>query len=72
MAPICSRTSFWISLKRASEGIAEEGWSAVERVRKAKGRWPFRASGTPTTAHSATEACEEMACSMEPREGLIS
>ena len=33
---------------------------------KAKGRWPFRASGTPTTQHSAMVGWEEMACSMDP------
>ena len=66
MAPIWVRTSFCTSLKRASEGMAEVGWSGVERVTNAKGRWPLRASGMPTTQHSAMEGWEEMACSMEP------
>ena len=47
-------------------GMAEKGWVGVERVMNAKGRWPLRASGMPTTAHSAMEGWEEMACSMEP------
>ena len=66
MAPIWVRTSFWTSPKSSSEGTAEGGWSAVDRVTKAKGRWPFRASGMPTTQHSAIVGWEEMACSMEP------
>jgi hypothetical protein len=35
-------------------------------VTKAKGRWPFRASGIPTTQHSVMSGCVEMACSIEP------
>lgn len=66
MAPIWVRTSFWTSPKSWSEGTAESGWSAVESVTNANGRWPFRASGMPTTQHSAIVGCEEMACSMEP------
>ena len=69
MAPICSRTRAWISAVRAGEGMADGGWVGVERVMNAKGRWPFRASGMPTTAHSAMEGWEEMACSMEPARG---
>ena len=33
---------------------------------KAKGRWPFNASGIPTTAASAMEGCEVTACSIAP------
>ena len=66
MAPICSLTEACTCLRSSSEGIAEEGWSAVERVAKAKGRWPFRASGMPTTQHSAMSGFEDMACSMDP------
>jgi hypothetical protein len=33
---------------------------------KAKGREPLRLSGMPTTAASAMEGCEVMACSMAP------
>jgi hypothetical protein len=66
MAPICVRTSFCTSAKSWSEGIAEGGWSAVERVTKANGRWPLSASGTPTTQHSAMVGWEEIACSMDP------
>lgn len=68
IAPICSLTSDWTSLNRDGEGIADPGCEGVERVMKAKGSWPFRASGMPTTQHSATMGCEEMACSMEPVE----
>lgn len=32
----------------------------------AKGRWPLRVSGIPTTQHSAMEGWVEMACSIEP------
>lgn len=46
--------------------MAEGGWVGVERVMKAKGRWPLRASGMPTTQHSAMVGWDEMACSMEP------
>lgn len=46
--------------------MADEGWVGFERVMKAKGRWPLRASGMPTTQHSAMVGWEEMACSMEP------
>jgi hypothetical protein len=66
MAPIWVRTNFWTSLKSWSEGMAEVGWSGVERVTKANGRWPLSASGTPTTQHSAMMGWEEMACSIEP------
>ena len=66
MAPICVRTSFCISLKSSSEGTADVGCSAVERVTKAKGRWPFSASGMPTTQHSAMVGWDDIACSMEP------
>ena len=46
-----------------------KGFGAVEEiVMKAKGRWPLRASGMPTTQHSATAGCENMTCSMDPRE----
>jgi hypothetical protein len=67
MAPICVRTSFCTSPKSLSEGMADVGWSDVDSVTNAKGRWPFRASGIPTTQHSATVGWDEMACSMEPR-----
>ncbi len=50
-----------------SDGTADVGWSGVERVTKAKGRCPFKASGMPTTQHSAITGCEEIACSIEPR-----
>lgn len=46
--------------------MADEGWSGVERVTKANGRWPFSASGIPTTQHSAMVGWEEIACSIEP------
>jgi hypothetical protein len=46
--------------------MAEVGWSGVDKVTKANGRWPLRASGMPTTQHSAIIGWEEMACSMEP------
>lgn len=46
--------------------MAEVGWSGVDRVMNAKGRWPFRASGMPITQHSAIRGCEEMACSIDP------
>ena len=51
---------------RPGEGMGEVGCVAVLRVMKAKGRWPFKASGMPTTQHSAMVGWEEMACSMEP------
>jgi len=35
-------------------------------VTNANGRWPLSASGIPTTQHSATRGCEEMACSIDP------
>ena len=38
----------------------------MERVTNAKGRWPLRESGMPTTQHSAIVGWEEMACSIEP------
>lgn len=38
----------------------------MESVTNAKGRWPLRASGIPTTQHSATCGWEEIACSMDP------
>ena len=66
MAPIWSRMSCWTSAKRAGEGMALAGWVGVERVMKAKGRWPLRLSGMPTTQHSAMVGWVEMACSMEP------
>jgi hypothetical protein len=47
--------------------MAEVGWSAVERVTNANGRWPLSESGTPTTQHSAMVGCEEIACSIEPK-----
>lgn len=46
--------------------MAEVGCGCVERVMNAKGRWPLRASGMPTTQHSATAGWEEIACSIEP------
>lgn len=46
--------------------MADDGWSAVERVTNANGRCPFRASGTPTTQHSAMVGWEEIACSIDP------
>lgn len=51
-------------------GIADEGWSGVDKVTNANGRWPFSASGMPTTQHSAIDGCEEMACSIEPGKWL--
>ena len=66
MLPICSRTEIWTSLKRASDGTAEGGWSPVDRVAKANGRCPLRASGTPTTQHSAMSGWDAMACSIDP------
>jgi hypothetical protein len=68
IAPICMRTSFWTSPNSSSEGTADSGWSAVESVTNAKGRCPFRASGMPTTQHSAIVGWEEIACSIEPGE----
>lgn len=46
--------------------MADEGCSGVESVMNANGRWPFRASGIPTTQHSAIVGCVEIACSIEP------
>ena len=46
--------------------MADEGCCEVERVIKAKGRWPLRESGMPITQHSAMEGWEEIACSIEP------
>jgi hypothetical protein len=72
MAPICSRTRPLTSLKSWAGGVAgilspeepavDVGWT------KAKGRWPFREPGMPTTQASPTEGCERMACSIAPDE----
>jgi hypothetical protein len=69
MAPICSRTRPFTSLKKAGGGFAGRESGEEEEVvgwTKAKGMWPFRESGMPTTQASPTEGCERMACSMAP------
>lgn len=66
MAPICVRTSDWISAVSCLEGVGDLGWSGVESVMKANGRWPLSESGMEQTQHSAMEECEEIACSMAP------
>jgi hypothetical protein len=53
----------WISVKSCSPD-KEEGVVVV--VTKAKGSWPLRASGMPTTQASVMRGCEVMACSRVP------
>lgn len=66
MPPICVRTRLCISLYNLSSSTADMGCSGTDSVIKAKGSWPFRESGTPTTLASATRGWLVIACSIEP------
>ena len=75
MLPIWSRTKLLISRKCSGVGMGENSWGErldcgleEEGTMKAKGRWPFMASGMPMTEASATRGEEVMACSMAPVE----
>jgi hypothetical protein len=64
MGPTWVRMRVWSSVRSwVSERGEEEG---DEVVTKAKGSWPLRASGMPTTQASVTRGCEVMACSRVP------
>lgn len=44
----------------------EEREEVLRSCTKAKGRWPLRASGMPTTLASEMSGWERMACSIAP------
>lgn len=70
MAPICSRTRVLIDVKSSGVGVAGIGAGlnpgVVRGWMNAKGRWPLRGSGMPTTLASPTSGWERMACSIAP------
>jgi hypothetical protein len=62
---VWSSVRSWVS-ERGGDGEEGEEGGGDEVVTKAKGSWPLRASGMPTTQASVTRGCEVMACSRVP------